>query len=588
MTESEQTCGSDSVIAEVSKADAASREAAVKLTGTGDGAEAVDELHRDLNLELSCQMRQHISSSSPATIAAITSPQVTSRSRNRSSLLPIVLSVSVLLGVWLVRRVRSRRTTVAAAHPAVGKKRSPGSAAAASTAADIVPAANEDAPIHDEPPVVAPEPIDPDTLAILVCGPPNAAAAAAATATTTTTVSSRAASPLPQPLAGVTFVVSEDVDLVGTPTTLGRDPHQNTPLVAASVVGSLQQLLQTASSNCSAISRLEAAGAICVGKAAMQPLGLDTFGANYGNPHNKAHISGGGQTGSAVAVSTDKAQLALTTDLLGSARVPAACCGVYCYRSTQGALGQASNAAAAAVAAAITATGVGTGGGGVLEGGESLALMASDPGVLLKAAQALGVPGSYDLRGEIVRFVVAEDLFALCAVEYQPAVLAAKRAILKWAGSEQAGAVQLCEFLAENTPGWKSITPDDLMTDIGGLPRGLVAWATAARVLRAAHVNARLPPPSPPTTTPTTPAAAAPVAVTPVEVSGEDPAAEAPESRSAGTEAPAVGKVTGEESGPTIDAEAPAPADGGGDAEMVEVGSDGLAARSPADMEGGS
>ena len=39
---------------------------------------------------------------------------------------------------------------------------------------------------------------------------------------------------------------------------------------------------------------------------------------------------------------------------------------------------------------------------------------------------------------------MAEDLFAACAVEYQPAGLAIKRAILKWAGSEQAGAVQLC------------------------------------------------------------------------------------------------------------------------------------------------
>ncbi|GIL68160.1 hypothetical protein Vafri_21440, partial [Volvox africanus] len=567
MTESEQACGSESMIAEVSKADAASREAAVEPTATGDGTEASEELHRDPNFELGGQSdvamrQQHISSSSPATTTSITSPQVARNSRNRSSLLPIVLSASALLGVWLVRRVRGRRSTVAAAHPAVGKKTPSGSTAAASTAAEIATGVNEDAAIRDEPPVVAPEPIDPDTLAIIVCGPSDAAAAAAAAATTTTTVSPRAASSLPQPLAGVTFVVSEDVDLVGTPTTLGRDPHQNTPLLAASGVGSLQQLSETASSSCSAILRLEAAGAMCVGKAAMQPLGLDTFGVNYGNPQNKAHISGGGQTGSAVAVSTDKAQLALTTDLLGSARVPAACCGVYCYRSTPGALGQASNAAAAA---AITATGVcNAGGGGVLEGGESLAVMASDPAVLLKAAQALGVPGSYDLRGEIVRFVVAEDLFALCAVEYQPAVLAAKRAILKWAGSEQAGAVQLCEFLAENTPGWKSLAPDDLMADIGGLPRGLVAWATAARVLRAAHVNARLPPPSPRP-----------------ETSEEDPEVEAPKSGSAGTEATTAGKVTGEESGSTRDAEAPALADGA-DAETAEVGFDGLAARSAA------
>lgn len=53
--------------------------------------------------------------------------------------------------------------------------------------------------------------------------------------------------------------------------------------------------------------------------------------------------------------------------------------------------------------------------------------------------------GSFNLRGELIRFVVAEDLFGTCAVEYQPAGLAIKRAILKWAGAEQAGAVQLCK-----------------------------------------------------------------------------------------------------------------------------------------------
>lgn len=59
---------------------------------------------------------------------------------------------------------------------------------------------------------------------------------------------------------------------------------------------------------------------------------------------------------------------------------------------------------------------------------------------------ACGLPaGSASLRGEIIKFVVAEDLFAMCAVEYQPACHALKKAILRWAGSEQAGAVQLCK-----------------------------------------------------------------------------------------------------------------------------------------------
>ncbi|GIM05847.1 hypothetical protein Vretimale_10263 [Volvox reticuliferus] len=572
MAESEQTRGSDSMIAEVSKADDAPREAAAKLTATGDGTEAADDLQQDTKSEFSGQSdvaaRQPLSSSSsPAIIAAFTSPQVTRNSRNRSSLLPIILTASALFGVWLVRRVRSRRTAVAAKAP---------SSCAAAAAADVVPAGNEVSAINAEPPVSPPEPIDPDMLAILVCGPSDAAATAART------VPPRATSSLPPLLAGVTFVVSEDVDLAGRPTTLGCHPHQSTRVVADACVGSFNQLPEAASSSCSAILRLEAAGAVCVGKAAMQPLGLDTFGANFGNPHNKAHISGGGQTGSAVAVSTDLAQLALTTDLLGSARVPAACCGVYCYRSTPGVLGHASKEAAATTATGVDGAGGGSS-GGLLEGGESLAVMASDPGVLLKAAQALGVPGSFDLRGEIVRFVVAEDLFAICAVEYQPAVLAAKRAILKWAGSEQAGAVQLCDFLAENTPGWESLTPDELMADIGGLPRGLAAWATAARVLRAAHVNARLPLLPPPTTTATT--KGGPVAGTQAELREKGAIVEAPESGLVGTEPSAeaaAGVVMGEEADPIGVAVEQAPAD---DAD-AGTASDGLAPRTAAGREG--
>lgn len=34
-----------------------------------------------------------------------------------------------------------------------------------------------------------------------------------------------------------------------------------------------------------------------MGKTAVQPLAMDVLGANYGNPYNKAHVAGGGNTG---------------------------------------------------------------------------------------------------------------------------------------------------------------------------------------------------------------------------------------------------------------------------------------------------
>lgn len=47
--------------------------------------------------------------------------------------------------------------------------------------------------------------------------------------------------------------------------------------------------------------------------------------------------------------------------------------------------------------------------------------------------------------------MVAQDLFDLCAPEMQPAIVALKKAILKWAGSDQAGAVQLVRGCGRNT-----------------------------------------------------------------------------------------------------------------------------------------
>ncbi|KAG2489697.1 hypothetical protein HYH03_011806 [Edaphochlamys debaryana] len=405
-------------------------------------------------------------------------------SSSGGSILPLALAAVAVIGgiaFALMRRRGGASGSASGSGPAAATKRSAkaprkaGANAGAATGA----AAAEPAP----PPEPEPEPIEPDTLDILVCAVPDGAASPAAAA----------AGSLPLPLAGVTIVVSEDIDVAGTPTTLGVPGAP--PLAEADDV--------TASA--AAVVKLAAAGALVVGKSSMQPLGMDTVGANYGNPYNKAHVAGGGHTGSAAAVATGLSRAALCSDLLGSSRLPAACCGLYCYTSTPGALGHANAAAASAAAAATAAAASAAAASAAATGAAavgpaapeahlgSLAVMASDPGVMMKVAQALGAPGSYNLRGELVRFVVAEDLFAACAVEYQPAALAVKRAILKWAGSEQAGAVQLCRFLADNSGGWSGIEPDPLLADIGGLPPGLTAWTTAARELALAHLRALLP-----------------------------------------------------------------------------------------------
>ncbi|GAX80630.1 hypothetical protein CEUSTIGMA_g8065.t1 [Chlamydomonas eustigma] len=266
------------------------------------------------------------------------------------------------------------------------------------------------------------------------------------------------------PMVGFSFVVSEDIDVAGAATTLG--------------VPGWRTLHPPADTSASAVQRLVSAGATCLGKTSIQPLGLDMMGQNMGGPLNRSRVAGGANSGAAVAVGTGQADLALTTDTLGEARVPAACCGLYCFRPSPGVLGRASSTS--------TTTSL-----------QGLAVMARDSKALMKSADVLGVPGSNDLRGEIIKFVVAQDLFDLCAPELQPATVALKKAILKWAGADQAGAVQLVRYLSTNTGAWQAIkVPEPSSTEEGGQPirlGGFVEAAVeAARTLRLEELHSAL------------------------------------------------------------------------------------------------
>jgi len=82
-----------------------------------------------------------------------------------------------------------------------------------------------------------------------------------------------------------------------------------------------------------AVARLRAAGAILLGKTNLPPLSMDVQVDNpiFGRTNNPWDLSRtcGGSTGGAAAVAAGLAPLELGTDIAGSVRIPAHCCGVY-------------------------------------------------------------------------------------------------------------------------------------------------------------------------------------------------------------------------------------------------------------------
>ncbi len=131
------------------------------------------------------------------------------------------------------------------------------------------------------------------------------------------------------PLAGLTFVVKENIDVEGQVSTNGH------PQFAASHA--------PAKAHAPVVETLLAAGARLVGKSQMDEMAYSLMGANahYGtsiNPRAKDRHPGGSSSGSAVAVAAGLADFALGTDTAGSCRAPASFCGVFGFRPSHDAL----------------------------------------------------------------------------------------------------------------------------------------------------------------------------------------------------------------------------------------------------------
>ncbi|MBE2252964.1 MAG: amidase [Myxococcus sp.] len=130
-------------------------------------------------------------------------------------------------------------------------------------------------------------------------------------------------------LDGVPVVLKDEVDLEGFVTTLGTKFRA-----------------EVAARDSAVAARLKAAGALILGKANMNEIGINPIGLNphYGparNPFDRARISGGSSSGSAAVVAAGLCPISIGADGGGSIRIPAALCGVVGLKATFGRISEA-------------------------------------------------------------------------------------------------------------------------------------------------------------------------------------------------------------------------------------------------------
>mgnify|MGYP002777805361 CR=1 FL=1 len=111
--------------------------------------------------------------------------------------------------------------------------------------------------------------------------------------------------------------------------------------------------------DCAAARRLRAAGAVLLGKLALDEFGMGATGEHSPwpapmNPWSSGHVPGGSSSGPAAAVAGRAAAFAIGSDTGGSIRVPAARCGLVGVRPTWG---RVSRAGLVAFASSLDAVG---------------------------------------------------------------------------------------------------------------------------------------------------------------------------------------------------------------------------------------
>lgn len=124
------------------------------------------------------------------------------------------------------------------------------------------------------------------------------------------------------PLDGLVLSIKDLFDVAGEPTTAGSAMRRGAP---------------PAETDAPIVARLEAAGAVIIGKTNMSEfaysgLGLNPHWGTPGNAQDPACVPGGSSSGAGVAAALGIGEIAIGTDTGGSVRIPASLNGVVGFK----------------------------------------------------------------------------------------------------------------------------------------------------------------------------------------------------------------------------------------------------------------
>ena len=130
-----------------------------------------------------------------------------------------------------------------------------------------------------------------------------------------------------RPLLGVPFTVKEMIAVADMPATFGTEARRE----------------RRSASDATVIARLRAAGAVPLGVTNLPEWGMwfESYNRIYGrtnNPWDLRRTPGGSSGGEGAIVGAGGSVFGIGSDIGGSARMPAAFCGVYAHKPTNGLL----------------------------------------------------------------------------------------------------------------------------------------------------------------------------------------------------------------------------------------------------------